>query len=190
MEEIWKDVVGYQGFYQISSSGKVKSLLRKVSHRGRLLTVKERLLSLCKSGNGYLVVSLCDRVSTKKRYIHSLVAEAFLKKKDGDNCINHLDLNKENNLVSNLEWTTLAENNRHALRYGKKAVYPCRQGEKSSTFKTTDADVRKMLIMHKEGLGASAIAKKFNLSRHLVYNVVHRKTWKHVDIERDYQNVR
>lgn len=103
MEEIWKDIEGYEGLYQVSNTGKVRSL-----NYGRTGKVKE--LVPTPTRNGYLQVTLCENGEKKPFRVHRLVAQAFLPNPDNLPVINHLDEVKHNNHVSNLEWTTQKEN--------------------------------------------------------------------------------
>ena len=110
MEEIWKDVKGYEGLYQVSNLGRVK----------RVTT--DRILKGGKTTQGYLLVSLCKNSITSTKTIHRLVAEAFIPNHENKPQVNHIDENKTNNMVSNLEWMTAKENNNHgthAERVGK-----------------------------------------------------------------------
>ncbi len=117
-EEVWKPVVGYEGFYEVSAFGRVRSLdrtsLRANQHGIHLVSLKGRVM---KQGlrSTYLYVNLCVGDVRKKRTIHSLVADAFLS---GSGEVNHKDGDKMNNHVSNLEWCTRSENHRHALENG------------------------------------------------------------------------
>lgn len=114
MKEIWKDIKGYEGKYQISNTGKVKSL-----HYKKSKDLNERILiprSAKRHGKGYLYVVLSKGNITHTYYIHRLVATYFLKTVDGKNIVNHKDGNTHNNNLVNLEWCTVAENNLHAAR--------------------------------------------------------------------------
>lgn len=104
MQEIWKDIKGYEGLYQVSNLGRVKSLPRKN-------VTKEKILNGGNNGDGYIKVSL----SNKLYYVHRLVAEAFIPKIEGKNFVNHIDENKSNNNVNNLEWCTNKENINHSI---------------------------------------------------------------------------
>ena len=95
--EIWKDIDGYEGLYQVSNLGRVKSL----NYRR---TGKERILKALKDRYGYLHVKLCKDGKAKEYTIHRLVAEAFLYNPNGFSDVNHKDEDKENNAVGNLEW--------------------------------------------------------------------------------------
>lgn len=121
MIEEWRAVSGYEGLYEVSSFGRVRSLDRvvKAGRGGKGETLKEgRILSPILSHKGYLRVCLVDGQSKKARQIHRIVAEAFLPKRDGASDVNHIDLDKANNAVENLEWVTPSENMRHARSAG------------------------------------------------------------------------
>lgn len=111
MEEIWKDIKNYEGLYQISNKGKVKSLERKVKGKnGSYNTVKEKILKPGKNKIGYMIVVLSKDRKKKNYYLHRLVAEAFLNNPYNLQEINHLDEDKTNNNVNNLEWSTHIHN--------------------------------------------------------------------------------
>lgn len=117
--EIWKPIKGYDGIYEISNFGRVKSLERKVYANfkfGKTRTYKERIL---KPGivNGYKQVKLRDN-SNKIVYVHRLVAEAFINNPKNYNTVNHKNGNKQDNRVENLEWCTQKENVRKAWETG------------------------------------------------------------------------
>ena len=114
MSEDWRDIEGYEGRYQVSSMGRVKSLERK-DCLGR--TVKERVLKPCDNGRGYLYISLSDGTGEHKRhYIHRLVGEAFVPNPLEKEDVNHKDENPSNNHASNLEWLTHKENLNYGMR--------------------------------------------------------------------------
>ena len=109
--EIWKDIQGYEGIYQVSSHGRVKSLNYNK-------TGLEGILNPNNNGKGYLQVYLTKNKKSKKVLIHRLVAQAFLYKPIDKNYVNHKDGNKSNNNVNNLEWCTRSENQQHAFDTG------------------------------------------------------------------------
>lgn len=94
MEETWKDIKDYEGMYQVSNLGRVKSLKKNI------------ILKMNKCSSGYYNVSFWKNGKEKKKLIHRLVAEAFLDNPDNLPVINHKDENKTNNSVENLEWCT------------------------------------------------------------------------------------
>lgn len=108
MKEIWKDIPGYEGLYQVSNLGNVKSfftgkLLKKLPH-----------------STGYLAVVLYKDRTSKRRTVHRLVAMAFLPNPESKLTVNHKNGNKHDNSVDNLEWATHKENQRHAVKTGLK----------------------------------------------------------------------
>lgn len=110
MNEIWKDVDGYEGLYQISNLGNVKSF-RGSTKFGK---PKELILKPSTINSGYHVVTLYSENGKKRKFqIHRLVAEAFIENPEGFPCVNHKDENKTNNCVDNLEWCTYQYNNNY-----------------------------------------------------------------------------
>lgn len=123
-EEVFKDVLGYEGLYQVSNFGRVKSLKRKnVFYCGLKKEylerpVKEKILNFSKSNRGYLQVCLTKNGNYKTYTVHRLVAKAFIDNPLNKKTVNHIDGNKLNNCVNNLEWATSSENNKHAFDNG------------------------------------------------------------------------
>ena len=122
--EVWKDIVGYEGLYQVSNLGIVKSLKRKVyAGRNRMRWQYERILSNNKTnGNGYIVVSLNKESKSKNKYVHRLVAEAFLENPNNYKYINHKDQNTFNNNVNNLEFCTAQYNSTYRDAHIKRGL--------------------------------------------------------------------
>lgn len=114
MKEVWKDIAGYEGLYQISNLGNVKSL--NYNHTGN-----PKLLSIKNGAGGYKFVTLCNNGVHKNRTIHILVAKAFIENKNSKPCVNHINGDKSNNTVKNLEWVAYSENTRHAIRTNLRA---------------------------------------------------------------------
>lgn len=98
--EKWKPIPGYEGLYEVSSYGRVRSLERYKSNNGGLQLIKEKILKPHNTKKGYLTVQLCN----KKFTVHRLVAQAFIPNPDNLPMINHLDEDKTNNVADNLEW--------------------------------------------------------------------------------------
>lgn len=116
MNEVWKDIKGYEGSYQVSSIGRVRSLDRLITHMNmgiiRKHLYKGKILKPILEPDGYLSVSLYKKgSSTKKFRIHRLVCESFISNPNNYPIINHKDENKTNNMVENLEWCDYSYNN-------------------------------------------------------------------------------
>lgn len=107
--EIWKDVKGYEGIYQISSYGRLKKLVKWNTGK-RIYQPCERLLSPTSNGNGYMIYGLRKDKQRKNHYIHRMVAEAFIDNPNNLPEVNHIDFDRSNNNVSNLEWCTKLQN--------------------------------------------------------------------------------
>ena len=113
MEEIWKDIEGYEGIYQVSNTGKVKSLKSLHAESGLILKIHNQI-------KGYSRVNLWKKGLCKSATIHRLVAMSFIDNKDNKNQVNHKDGVKSNNCAENLEWCNASQNMRHAYDLGLK----------------------------------------------------------------------
>ena len=117
--ETWKDIVGYEGWYQVSDMGNVRSLTRTfVDIMGRTRTHKGRVLKLSENSDGYKSQNLLKFGESKGFKVHRLVAMAFIPNPENKPEVNHKDGVKSNNIKDNLEWATHIENMRHAISYG------------------------------------------------------------------------
>lgn len=125
-KEIWKNIVGYEGLYQVSSLGRVKSLER-IDSNGH--PVKERVLTSFPNRSGYCKVNLYRDRNMEVKSVHRLVAETFIPNPDNLPQVNHKDEDKGNNLVENLEWCTASYNtnygthNERAAKANEQAIY-------------------------------------------------------------------
>ena len=117
--EIYKDIAGYEGYYQISNYGNVKSLKRKVNSPYATRTVNEKILKQRIDKYGYWTIVLRKFNKDKHFTVHRLVAMAFVENPNNFPCINHKDENKLNNYYENLEWCTVNYNNKYNLRQEK-----------------------------------------------------------------------
>lgn len=180
MVEVWKDIPGYEGYYQVSNFGRVKSLDRTVIDKnGRVMKYKGVILTPQLNEFGYEKVVLIKSGKRKNFKIHQLVAIAFLDNPDNLPCINHKDGNKRNNMVSNLEWCTFGENNKHAYEKGLKEPYD-RNGEKNPKARFTNEEAEYIRKMHKVNggpFGTMYLARKYGVHRDTITNLVFGKSY-------------
>lgn len=121
MIEIWKDICGYEGIYQVSNYGRIKALSLKVYSNNKLLYIKkEKILSLRTEKHGYQSISLHKNNTSKRLLVHRLVAEAFIPNPENKTEVNHINGIKADNNVENLEWCTHSENVLHSYRVLKQ----------------------------------------------------------------------
>ena len=124
MQEIWKDVVDYEGYYQVSNLGNVRSVDMWFERDVKNMRFrKSQMLSGCVNGNGYILVVLFKHGVGKNFNVHRLVADAFIPNPENLPQINHIDGDKINNFVDNLEWVDQRENQLHAFRTGLQTAY-------------------------------------------------------------------
>ena len=163
--EIWKEIEGYEGLYEVSNTGKVRSLDRYTTgNRHRLLKGKE--LSQRENELGYKFVQLCKDGIPKHARVHRLVAQAFIQNPEKKPYINHIDANPKNNNVDNLEWCTQQENIQHAYKMG------CFPKQTKLTKEQVDY-IRDSYIPYKHS--AQNIADELNISIDTVYGVLKKR---------------
>lgn len=120
MEEIWKDIEGYEGIYQVSNLGRIKSF---IGYNGHEYVDRVKILKQSNTTTGYKKVELTKNKLKKSHKVHRLVAFAFIPNPNHKPNINHKDGNPVNNKVENLEWCTQKENVQHAVDTGLRGVY-------------------------------------------------------------------
>lgn len=170
MTEEWRPVVGFEGLYEVSSLGRVRSLPREAS--GRLYGGKLRALR--PRGDGYVVVNLSAYNVVRVVYVHTLVLEAFVGSCPAGMEACHDDNNRANNVLSNLRWDTPVANQEDRKRHG---TYIC--GEQVFGVKLTADQVRQIRNL-RAVVPSSRVAEGFGVSRSLVKAVWNRRVWKHV----------
>jgi hypothetical protein len=163
VEEIWKDAVGYEGFYQISSIGRLKSIPRK-----RVL--KERFIKTFPDKNGYMK-TVIHRGSVAKINVilHRMVATAFIPNPDGLDQVNHKNGIKSDNRVENLEWCSGEYNQKHARDMG---LHSCAKLNECDVL-----EIRKMLSMGKSHRYVSLL---YNISTQQVSKISLRLRWRNI----------
>ena len=184
--EIWRPVVGYEGLYEVSNLGRVRSLdillifenrvphaqkshLERLRH-GRILKGNNHLRS-----KAYIQVYLCKDGTTNLQNVHTLVLSAFIGPRPHGYVANHIDSNRKNNRVSNLEWVTPRQNNLHAVQSGKHHI-----GAQHPDAKLTEQQVREIRQQAGEGVSFAALGRQYGVDYTNISQIVRRRTWKHV----------
>ena len=167
MEEIFKDVKGYEGYYEVSNLGRVRS----TSYKGTRI-LKPSLKSR------YKIVVLCINQIKVHKLVHRLVAEAFIPNPNNYSIVNHIDGNRKNNKVSNLEWCTPLYNIQHAKSHNLLNRYEDRPAAKLTKEKV-------LLIPELINLGATTddLKNLFNVSRRCIDNIFEGKNWTDLGID-------
>lgn len=176
MKEIWRDIKGFEGFYQISNLGRVKSLGGWCGTAKR----KERIRSTSLTHDGYVKVRLIHQGKDKTMRVHRLVAEAFIPNPEHKDTVNHIDGNKQSNIVSNLEWVNRTEQMIHAYDLGLKVS---RVGSSNTNAKLIDEqvrEIRKLYIPYSKQFGTVALAKKYGVTNRVIGLIVKGKAYKNV----------
>lgn len=168
MEEIWEDVVGYEGVYKVSNIGRVKSLAREARNRHGFRPIRERFLRLCDDGKGYLCVGLRKNNNPKSWSVHRLVAEAFLPNPENLPCVNHINGIKKDNTISNLEWCTYSHNNQHSFDLGLSS-----KGSRHYKTKLNEEQVLQISsLLDGQKHTQVQIAKMFNVPPQTIYDIL------------------
>lgn len=165
-EENWKAVVGYEGLYEISDHGRVRSLDRPSRNRYGSFQLRGRLKAQHTNANGYLYLRLSQGGKERTATVHVLVAKAFLAP-CGKPWVNHKDFNRTNNRVENLEWVTPHENATHARvagRMGKRLTLASVQSIRECRART--------------GRTLESIAKEFGVTLQNVSQILRHEIWK------------
>ena len=166
--EVWKDVVGYEGIYLISDLGRIKSLKFN----------KQKILTQIKTSKGYLDIGLHkNKLFTKERLkIHRLVAIAFIPNPEDKPEVNHKKGATKDNRISQLEWNTGGENQKHAYDTGLKVSI---KGNKVNTCKLTEKEVLEIRTIG-NSMSKAEIARQFGVTDVNIGCILRRTTWKHI----------
>lgn len=174
MDEIWNDVKGFVGTYQVSNFGRVKRIIDSNGNP------KETIMYVfIEPGIGYPKVLLTTKSTGKRKAytIHRLVAKAFIPNPENKKYVNHIDSNKTNNKVENLEWCTNSENQIHAFKFGNQYTL---RGEDNGAAKLTE---KQAIEIYNSTLSKTELSKKFNVSRRIVRMIKLKQRWKHIHKE-------
>jgi hypothetical protein len=179
--KIFKDIPGFEGYYQISNRGIAKSIERTtIRSDGLKQTFKGKILKPSVNEFGYMFVCLSKNGKIKMMRVHRLVASAFIPNPENKPEVNHKNGVKSDNELSNLEWNTRIENVRHFCKTGLKKAF---KGEENYNSKLTESDVmfiRNNYTHRHPKFNTVAFSKKFGVHNTVISSIVTFKTWKHV----------
>ena len=178
MDEIWRDVVGYEGVYQVSTLGKVRSVQRKIKYNGRgkgsgIHSFQSVELKQCLNTVGYYQVSLSVNNCRKRFMIHRLVAEAFCTRPLGKDYVNHINGNYLDNRHDNLEWVSFVENVRHAIVNGLSNIY----GEDSHFSKFTNEQAEIIRRIKNKGISTKDLTVLLGVHRTCINKIYNGETY-------------
>lgn len=178
MKEFWRHIKDYEGLYEVSNLGRVKSLKRRVdikSRKGKVfnIAINEKIL---KPGfnRHYYQVHLCKEGKYPLYEIARLVADAFIPNPDNKPQVNHINGDKLDNRVENLEWCTCSENRYHAYRMGLQSA----KGENNGQAKLTESNIREIRSLFEfRKITSIMLAQKYNVSPSCIKSIVRKERW-------------
>ena len=170
--EVWRPVVDWVGLYEVSNLGRVRNVTTSA------------ILNQPIGTEGYPCVRLRDRLHRRVKMprAHRLVALAFLGPQPIGMEVNHIDGNKLNPHVTNLEWVTSRQNKQHAWRLGlrNRSHLPLNYGEKNGASRLTETSIRLIHMQHQQGVSLRRLAREFKVDRNTIRKVTRGITWKHI----------
>lgn len=173
-KEIWKDIQGYEGLYQISSFGRVKRLERENKFGNKTRVLKEMIMTPVKNRHGYMGLNIAIDKKMKAHSIHRLVATHFIKNIDNLPEVNHIDGDKNNNVASNLEWCTRKENMSHAISAGLIN----HKGDNSPIAKLTNEDVKRIRqVYNSETRTYEDLAEEYGVGGSTIGRIIRKEVY-------------
>jgi hypothetical protein len=182
MKEEWRPVSGYEGYYEVSSTGRVRSLNRVVNGCYGSTQPRESRVLLGTTprkshpAHGYRIVGLCRNGSVKMASVHRLVAGAFLPNPEGKPDVNHINGIRHDNRPENLEWCTTQENTKHRHEILKTTA----KGERQGCSVLKNADVIRIRELRGSGMTLTKIGEVMGVSFSQVGKICSGKYWKHL----------
>lgn len=183
-KEIWRPILGiksglYDGYYEVSNLGRVKMLPRLLNHSKGMRVSKEKIVTGSNS-HGYKIVSFKKDGIKAVVAVHVLVARAFIENPCPDRfkIVNHLNSDRADNKVENLEWCDHSRNAKHAIEAGKLKIT---KGVERATAILDDKKVLAIkLLYNTRRLSQYEISKIFNIGQTTIQNILNGKKWKHI----------
>lgn len=182
--QVWKDIAGYEGLYQISSTGEVKRVERYYTQlnglTGKVNTklLSEMIMKPFEDEDGYLRISLIKENSRKKHFVHRLVAINFIPNPENKPEVNHKEGNKKDNRVEMIEWNTTSENQIHAI---VNKLYVTAKGETAGQAKLKEVQVREIHKLWKSGeVTQEYLSNMFGVASSAISRIVNGVRWRHV----------
>ena len=173
----WRDIKGFEGMYQVSNTGLIRSLDRSIlKSNGVTQRRVGHIMIQVKNPKGYYIIGLSKNHKRLASTVHKIVASTFLKK-GSHTQVNHKDGNKLNNMVSNLEWTNGSGNIKHAYDNGLMAKPT---GSKHPLAQIDEEVATTIKSMLNSDINSVDICKLMSISRHIVRDIKRNKTWRHV----------
>lgn len=176
MEERWKEIEGFYGYYLISDFGRIKSIGGWCGSAKR----KEKIRSTSLTKDGYIKVRLNKKDKDKTVRVHRLVAEAFIPNLENKDTVNHKDGNKQNNHFSNLEWSDRSEQMYHAYDLQLKKPQIGIENKNSKLTSDDIKEIRKLYVRQSKEYGTVALAKKYGVTDSVIGLIIRNKSYKNV----------
>lgn len=177
INEFWSPIKDYDGLYEVSNWGRIKSLEKIVLYsNGQRRLYEEKILKLNPS-NGYKTISLVKNKIKQTHMVHRLVANAFIDNPLNKPFVNHDDGDRSNNYYKNLIWSTNSENQLHSYNVlGHKAV----RGENNGASKLQGKDISIIRQLYSTGVSQCQIGRLFGVCQEAIRKIVYKETWAHV----------
>lgn len=185
IHEEWRPVQDFEDYYEVSNFGRIKSKAIFIRHDGNWsdehgYVKKIKTKNLSKNRYGYITSKLCKLGKCRRLTVHRLVAKAFIPNPDNYTQVNHIDGDKTNNVVWNLEWVSQARNIQHAFETGLMTNDHLK-GSNHHNAKLTEEDVKTMRRIYNEGnVTIKALANKYNIGATTARDILKNRTWKNV----------
>lgn len=172
--EVWKQIEGYENFYEVSNKGRVRSVDRIGIHavHKKEFVKKGIILKPEEKSKLYPRVFLSKNNKVRTEYVHRLVAQAFLKRDKERNHINHKNGIKNDNRIENLEWCTQLENNEHGFKTGL-----LKHGQESNLSRLSKSDVLEIVRLKNQGVTIKELSEKYKVHKITIRRIFKKESW-------------